>query len=80
MKEKIIKDLENLVSDGYNLLDKFNFEAISSSLINQYQKWYNKSMMSVKYFFPERLEEFIECYKINKRKTITPLTYKYMII
>ena len=76
MKEKIINELGVLVSEGYNLLDKFNLETIPSSLINQYQKWYNKSMMSVKYLFPERLEEFIECYKINKRKTITPLTYK----
>lgn len=56
MKEKIINELEVLVSEGYNLLDKFNFETIPSSLINQYQKWYNKSMMSVKYLFPERLE------------------------
>lgn len=45
------------------------------SLHQAYQAWYSKSLPVVRQILPERYQEFIEQYKLDKRKDITYLTY-----
>jgi hypothetical protein len=45
------------------------------SLQDSYQAWYTKALPVVKQILPERYQEFIEQYKLDKRKEITFLNY-----
>jgi hypothetical protein len=45
------------------------------SLHQAYQDWYSKSLPVVRQILPERYQEFIEQYKVDKRKEIDYLTY-----
>lgn len=46
-----------------------------SSLKNSYQKWYTKSLAVIKQTLPDRYNEFIAYYTIDKRKDINYLNY-----
>lgn len=41
----------------------------------RYQSWYSKSLPVIRQLMPERYQEFVEQYKIDKRKEIDYLTY-----
>lgn len=76
MKEKIQKDLEKLFDDGSELVPLIATGKNDIIIMNKYQKWYSQSLLVIKQLLPERFEEFKECYKLDKRKTINPSTYK----
>lgn len=50
-------------------------ETPKKSLQEGYQAWYSKALPVVRQILPERYQEFIEQYKLDKRKDITFLTY-----
>lgn len=83
--EKLKEECTKLKKDGYKLLESF---AIEYGIIEQpkeksnlpnfrvfYQKWYSKSYLVVKQFLPDRLPDFINLYKLDKRKEINYSTY-----
>lgn len=76
MKEKIKKDLEKLFDEGAELVSLIASGKNDITISNKYQKWYSQSLLVIKQLLPDRLDEFKECYKIDKRKTIDPSTYK----
>lgn len=62
------KKIENY--DAYR-----NFKKSFISLISSYQNWYSKALPVVKQILPERYNEFISYYQIEKRNKINFLTY-----
>lgn len=76
MKEQIKKDLKKLFDDGTELVSLIATGQNDITVANKYQKWYSQSMLVIKQLLPERFDEFKECYKLDKRKTIDPSTYK----
>ncbi|WP_242927346.1 hypothetical protein [Pontibacter vulgaris] len=63
-----IQELKEL--DNYKKFLK-NF----SSLRNSYQAWYSKALLVVKQVFPDRIDEFTNYYKNEKRKDISYSSY-----
>lgn len=49
--------------------------APKKSLQEGYQAWYSKALPVVRQILPERYQEFVEQYKLDKRKEIDYLTY-----
>jgi hypothetical protein len=45
------------------------------SLLQAYQAWYSRALPVVRQILPDRYPEFIEQYKLDKRKDITYVTY-----
>jgi hypothetical protein len=103
-KEKLKQDVDNLVTEGWDLIlneimkDRLDSLKASKakkaagkskkgvkkeeakitpkkSLQESYQAWYSKALPVVKQILPERYQEFIEQYKLEKRKEIDFLTY-----
>lgn len=78
MKEKIVKDIEKLYDEGMDVLNLFiNDKEEKNKIINQrkYQIWYTRAILVIKDLLPTRFQEFIECYFIEKRKTISAMNY-----
>ncbi len=74
--EEIKNELNQLLEEG-NLLYKLliSKECDDSLFVPGYQRWYTKALNVVKVFLPERLEEFTQLHKIQKRKEVDYLTY-----
>jgi len=65
IKEKIKKELDELIDEGYGILE--SGEQID--VINvEYQSWYTRTLSVVKQLIPERYQEFQEQYKSGKRR------------
>lgn len=76
MEENIKRDLEKLFAEGVELVKLIASDKNDITIMNKYQKWYSKSMLVIKQLLPERFNEFNECYKLDRRKTIDASTYK----
>lgn len=72
LKKQISNDQISIIekTEYYQKYEK-NYRNIKTS----YQKWYTKSLAVIKQTVPERYEEFIAFYSIDKRKEIDFLTY-----
>lgn len=83
--KKIKEECNKLKDEGKLLLKSF---AIECEIIKQpkkecklpdfkleYQKWYSKSYLVIKQFLPDRLSDFVNLYKLDKRKEISYSTY-----
>lgn len=90
-REALLKDaMDALVDRGFKLYyafaddhrkldakDKAELEkegTLPNFAIN-YEKWYSEALAVVKQLTPERLDDFIKCYKDPKRKSTDWLTY-----
>jgi hypothetical protein len=63
-----IKTLEE--TEGYQRYKK-DYKSLNTS----YQRWYTKSLAVIRQIMPERYNEFVSLYSIEKRKEIDYLTY-----
>lgn len=61
--------LNSLTADAKKEKEKYSFFFLN------YQNWYSKALSIIKQLMPDRLNDFIELYKNEKRKEITPTTY-----
>lgn len=72
--EELKNEIEELIIAGkdFNLAMKENSKTkeIPAKLFHDYENWYTKSLYVVKQICPERLEDFIRLYKLDKRKDI----------
>ena len=80
IEEKVKKELSKLIEDGYDITSKAfdnegKFKGNILEILSDYQEWYTKSLAAVKQLIPERYEEFVQKYQIDKRKEINVLTY-----
>ena len=85
VKEKLKDELAALYDEGAKLyLDvigekkdgKVNSESISLTAIQKrYQTWYSRALTAIQRLLPDRQEEFIEQYRLPKRKEISVTTY-----
>jgi len=56
---------------------KKSFETLMKSFWDDYQAWYSEASLVVKQLLPDRLEEFVSCYRYDpKRKKIGSESYK----
>lgn len=73
-KEKqISKEIKILVGQGAKLYD---MKKVKTELNIQYESWYTKSLAVVQQLIPERLDDFINAYKCDKRKALDATTYR----
>jgi len=83
--KKIKEECNKLKDEGELLLKSFAIECKiieepkkDTELPNftlEYQKWYSKSYLVIKQFLPDRLSDFVNLYKLDKRKEIRYSTY-----
>ena len=82
-REAIRKELNTLLEQGISFLapgekegkPKKQGKGIQKVSAFEYQDWYTKALAVVRQLMPDRLKEFEELYKIEKRKTIDYTTY-----
>jgi len=76
-REMIRKELDNLVEQGTSLLKKASKDKSShhATYSAEYQRWYTMALAVLKQLAPDRLREFGQLYKIEKRKQIDFTTY-----
>lgn len=75
-REAIRKELDSLLQeiDSFVSQSDENEERLKVSELG-YQAWYTKALVVVRQLMPERLDEFKQLYKLEKRKKIDFLTY-----
>jgi len=76
--ENIINEIKLLVEEGYKIqsIVKGETEEPANSFVLDYQDWYTKSLLVVKFLASDRYDEFKSYYEINtKRKSISTTTY-----
>ncbi|RMF92143.1 MAG: hypothetical protein D6734_12945 [Candidatus Schekmanbacteria bacterium] len=82
-REAIRKELNTLLEQGISFLapgkkegkPKKQGKSIQKVSAFEYQDWYTKALAVVRQLIPDRLKEFEELYKIEKRKEIDYTTY-----
>ena len=74
-----LKDEGNLLLTSLaiecNVIEKPKGKSNFPKFIANYQNWYSKAYLVIKQFLPDRLSDFINLYKLDKRKEITNLNY-----
>lgn len=84
--DQIRKELDELIVTGYSWITEADKKKGSSSVrakspasirvgMIQYQSWYSRALPLVKLTLPERVQEFVELYKVEKRKEIDFTNY-----
>jgi hypothetical protein len=77
-QEQIIKEIADLIDQGIDILKEVQGkDEISLYILNmKYEPWYTKSLSVVQQLIPERLDDFINAYKCDKRKELSATTYR----
>ncbi len=71
--DAIRKELKELIAKGQKIFGEK--EKLYILIANEYQSWYSRSLSVVRQLLPDRLQEFVELYKVEKRKDIDSSTY-----
>jgi len=74
-ENKISEDIGKLIKQGIELINTENDNNLAS-LNFEYEKWYTKSLVVVQQIIPERLTDFKNLYKCDKRKNLQLTTYR----
>lgn len=69
--EFVQRNPDRYSSEEKKLVEKFK----SESFRDHYNSWYNESLCLIRQLMPERLNDFISYYKLDKRKSISYETY-----
>lgn len=69
------KDLEKLIDEAVELSKFFSGKDTKSGFRLQYQGWYSESLALLNQILPDRLKDFQDYYKVDRRKEITADTY-----
>ncbi|MCH5155274.1 MAG: hypothetical protein J1F69_01585 [Clostridiales bacterium] len=77
--DDVKQEIEALIKLGTQLsketYDNSKNNQVSKFLIDNYEGWYTKSLYIVRQLAPERENDFIACYKFDKRKMLNEDTY-----
>lgn len=77
--DDIKKEIEALIELGAQLYkeayDDSKYNQVSKFLLDNYESWYTKSLYLVRQLASERVNDFIACYKSDKRKMLNEDTY-----
>ena len=78
--ERIKKEIAELIDEGFAITaaeqaSQGKKQKDHSPEVFRYQKWYTRALAVVRQLIPERLPEFKEQYKLDKRKGIDSSTY-----
>ncbi len=73
--EKIITELDSLLNRGTKLLIDHKKGGSAVELRVEYEAWYTIALSFIRQIVPERLADFQNAYKLDKRKDITVRTY-----
>lgn len=74
-RDDILKELHLLVVQGTDILGKAEYESKRSALTIEYEAWYSRALEAIRQISPSRLQDFVSCYKQDKRRAIDPNTY-----
>lgn len=64
-KKRFVVDIKSM---GLNVKELISFNT-------NYEQWYSEALLAVKIFIPDRLNDFIQLYKNDKRKSLDAQTY-----
>lgn len=73
--DRIVEEIKQLIADGSSILLTKELRNDHSKLNIRYESWYTKSIAVIQQLIPERLQDFKNAYKIEKRKEINVETY-----
>ncbi len=73
--EDILQELEALDKAGWKLVPTEKQKLEPATLQFAYEPWYTKALAAISQIVPERLNDFREAYKRDKRKEISAETY-----
>lgn len=72
----LYNELQDEIGDAFRKLPKERKEAICKCTFkDKYNAWYNESLVVVKQLIPDRLDDFVNYYKLPKRKEFSYETY-----
>ena len=72
----LYNELQDKIGDAFRKLSKEQKEEICKYTFKDiYNEWYNESLVVVKQLIPDRLDDFINYYKLPKRKEFSYETY-----
>jgi len=74
-RDEIIEALKALPKEGMDILHKDDLKKSRTLLMIEYEAWYTRALAAVRQIAPERMEDFVLCYKHEKRKEIDSHTY-----
>lgn len=72
----LYNELQDEIGDSFRKLSKELKEAVCKCTFkDKYNAWYNESLVVVKQLIPDRLDDFVNYYKLPKRKEFSYETY-----
>lgn len=74
LRERLATDLGTLVKEGRELVKDLLTEDHTKFRSN-YQRWYTRALGAVRQLLPDRLQEFTQHYRIDRRKQMDVDTY-----
>lgn len=72
--DEVDKELKELIDEGIKIFESLRSDELKKFILN-YETWYSKSILYIKKFNNNRLDDFRTLYKLEKRKDITYSTY-----
>ena len=72
-REQIRKELRELIEEAPKVLSYK--KGIGIFVMRDYQSWYSRALATVRQLLPDRLQEFEELYRAEKRKEINAASY-----
>lgn len=75
-KELVVAEINELYNQAVKMIKEVADKGDKASEpISEYQIWYTKALAVIRQLMPDRLKEFTELYKLEKRKEIDFVTY-----
>lgn len=72
----LFHELKDKIGDNHKKIPKERQELFSHySFKDKYNEWYNESLVVIKQLIPDRLDDFVNYYKLPKRKDFSYETY-----
>lgn len=74
LKERLESEIKELVRQGLELLVDI-LQKDGKSFKSNYNNWYTRSLCAIRELIPDRLNEFTNLYKVDKKKNLDIETY-----
>jgi hypothetical protein len=74
-RDDILEELRALPKQGMDILHNKEFQEKRTLLMIDYEAWYSRALAAVRQIAPARLDDFVACYKQEKRREIDSHTY-----
>ena len=73
--EAVLNELSALPKEGIDILGDEKYQKQRNLLALTYESWYSRALSAIRQVSPERLDDFVSLYRMEKRKEIQASTY-----